>query len=373
MRVLLIKTSSLGDIIHTLPALTDAARAIPGIRFDWVVEENFAEIPRWHPAVDRAIPVAIRRWRKALIKTWMSGEWRRFTRKLVETRYDATIDAQGLLKSALLTRYATIPVHGLDRESAREPLASRLYTHRHAVAKGVHAVERTRALFAQSLGYPLPDTPGEYGLDRKRVLADHAPREDDEGDAPYLVFLHGTTWETKHWPERYWRDLLERAVQAGWTVKLPWGNPAEQARAERLATGLDTVRVLPRLSLSGMAAELAGATACVAVDTGLGHLAAALDVPTISLFGPTNPGFTGAWGPRQIHLAADFPCAPCLKKHCDYQPTADDKAHFDVDTEKPLCFTRIAPQRVWTALETLTVSGPDAHAHAESHPTADGS
>jgi len=128
--------------------------------------------------------------------------------------------------------------------------------------------------------------------------------------------------------------------------------------------------VLPRLSLSGMAAELAGATACVAVDTGLGHLAAALDVPTISLFGPTNPGYTGAWGPRQIHLASDFACAPCLKKHCDYQPTTDDKTRFDVSTENPLCFTRIAPPRVWAALEALLVSRPDVH--AESHPIADG-
>lgn len=347
MRVLLIKTSSLGDIIHALPAVTDAARAIPGIRFDWVVEENYAEIPGWHPAVDRVIPVAIRRWRKAVFRAWASGEWRHFTRQLIQSHYDAAIDAQGLIKSALLTRYATTPVHGLDGDSAREPLASYFYTHRHPVAQGQHAVERVRELFARALGYEIPTGPGSYGLDRERVFASVDHRI--EG-VPYVVCLHGTTWETKHWPEVYWRDLLERAEQAGWAVHLPWGDETERARAERLAKGLAHITVLPRLTLAGMAAELAGAAACVAVDTGLGHLAAALDVPTISLFGPTNPDFTGAWGAGQIHLASNFACAPCLAKHCSYQPTEADRAQFDTERESPLCFTRLNPSRVWDIL-----------------------
>ncbi|HIQ53746.1 MAG TPA: lipopolysaccharide heptosyltransferase I, partial [Pseudomonas pachastrellae] len=146
MRVLLIKTSSLGDVIHTLPALTDAARAIPGIRFDWVVEEGFAEIPSWHPAVDAVIPVAIRRWRKKPLQAVRSGEWGNFKRRLRETQYDLVIDAQGLLKSAWLTRYARAEVVGLDKSSAREPLAARFYQRRLAVAWGQHAVERTRQL-----------------------------------------------------------------------------------------------------------------------------------------------------------------------------------------------------------------------------------
>ncbi|THF57665.1 lipopolysaccharide heptosyltransferase I [Pseudothauera rhizosphaerae] len=351
MRVLLVKTSSLGDIIHTLPALTDAARAIPGIRFDWVVEEAFAEIPAWHPAVDRVIPVAIRRWRKAPLRAWTSGEWRRFTRELLANRHDLTIDAQSLLKSALLTRYAGAPVHGLDRASARERLATWFYTHRHHVARGQHAVARTRALFAHALGYPVPTDAGSYGLDRARVLAD-APSAATDG-RPYLVFLHGTTWATKHWPEACWRRLLETATAAGWPVRLPWGNEDELARAQRLAEGLTDVTVLPRLKLAGIAAQLAGARACVAVDTGLGHLAAALDVPTISLFGPTNPGFTGAWGPGQIHLASDFPCAPCLGKTCTYRPTEADLQHFDAEHDWPPCFTRVAPERVWERLQPL--------------------
>lgn len=346
MRVLLIKTSSLGDVIHSLPALTDAMRAIPGIRFDWVVEEGFAEIPTWHPAVERVIPVALRRWRKNLWQTWRSGEWQRCKAALGARDYDLVIDAQGLLKSALLTRYARGPVAGLDRASAREPLASRFYARGCSVPWGIHAVERVRRLFAEALGYPLPSGSGDYALDRQRLLAGRA-------DEPYLLLLHGTTWATKHWPERYWRELVELLGAQGWAIRLPWGSPDEKARAERLAAGLAHVTVLPKLNLAGVAAELAGARACVAVDTGLGHLAAALDVPTVSLYGPTNPGFTGAYGRGQVHLASDFPCAPCLKKRCAYQPSAEERQRFDLASEQPLCFTRLNPPRVAAELAAL--------------------
>lgn len=350
MRVLVVKTSSLGDIIHTLPALTDAARAIPGIRFDWVVEEGFAEIPKWHPAVDTVIPVAVRRWRLAPWQAIKSGEWGRFKQQVREARYDLVIDAQGLFKSAWLTRYVKkTPVAGMDRHSVREPLASRFYDRRLAVGRGQHAVERLRRLFALALGYDLPDVIGDYGLHPLRPSGSRLA-------TPYVVFLHGTTWDTKHWPEAYWRDLAVRLASAGIDVRLPWGNDAEFARAQRLAAGLNNVKVLPRLNLAGVAAVLAEATACVAVDTGLGHLAAALDVPTLSLFGPTNPVLTGAYGRSQIHLASDWPCAPCLQKKCTYKPTPEDLARFDLKREWPLCFTRLNSERVAGRLSALLLA-----------------
>nr|WP_239482161.1 lipopolysaccharide heptosyltransferase I [Pseudomonas insulae] len=326
---MLIKTSSLGDVIHSLPALTDAARAIPGIQFDWVVEEGFAEIPAWHPAVAEVIPVAIRRWRKSLWQTLKSGEWARFKQRLRANRYDLVIDAQCLLKSAWLTRYAEAPVAGLDANSAREPLASRFYDRRYAVAKGQHALERVRQLFAQALEYPLPQGIADYGLDRHRLA--------DPSGAPYLLFLHGTTWPSKHWPELYWRSLLQRMNELGWAVRLPWGNAIEHARAERLAAGLEHVSVLPRLNLAGIAKVIAGARACVAVDTGLGHLAAALDVPTISLYGPTRPDLVGAFGRSQVHLCAEGPDAGLG------------------DRDKP-CFDSLRPERVALELEALLLS-----------------
>ncbi len=349
MRVLLVKTSSLGDVIHALPALTDAARAIPGIRFDWVVEEGFAELPSWHPAVDKVIPVAIRRWRKNLWQTIKSGEWRRFKESLRANQYDLVIDAQGLVKSALLTRYVKAPVAGPDKQSAREPMASRFYSRRLAVARSQHAVDRMRQLFALALGYDLPKGMGDYGLDVDKLV--ELPRK-----APFVLFLHGTTWDTKHWPEAYWRELAVRLGQLGVQVKLPWGNAEEKARAERIARNLKHVVVLPRLNLAGVAKVLANASACVAVDTGLGHLAAALDVPTLSLFGPTNPALTGAYGRSQIHLASNFPCAPCLQKKCTYVPTVQEQQRFDLKREWPLCFTRLNPERVASRLSALLMT-----------------
>ena len=302
MRVLLIKTSSLGDVIHTLPALTDAAKAIPGIRFDWVVEEGFAEIPSWHPAVDQVIEVAIRRWRKNLWATWRSGQWAAFKRRLGSGSYDLVIDAQGLLKSAWLTRYCVAPVAGFAKDSAREPLASRFYDRAYKVAWGQHAVERTRQLLAQALGYSVPNSVGDYGLNRAQ-MAEGASFD------PYVVFLHGTTWASKHWPEADWRALAEHLNQAGTALRVPWGNEVERQRAERIVQGLACAEVLPKLNLRGVAKAIAGAQACVAVDTGLGHLAAALDVPTISLYGPTLPAKVGAYGRGQVHLCADGPLA----------------------------------------------------------------
>ncbi|MCK9535557.1 MAG: lipopolysaccharide heptosyltransferase I [Pseudomonas sp.] len=327
MRVLLIKTSSLGDVIHTLPALTDAMRANSNIRFDWVVEEGFAEIPRWHPAVDQVIPVAIRRWRKNLLQTWRNGEWYNFKQRVHQQKYDLVIDAQGLLKSAWLTRGVKAPVAGFSRKSAREPLASLFYDRQISVARGQHAVERTRQLFSQALGYSLPLSMGQYSLHRERLMI-------AEQHAPYVVFLHGTTWPSKHWPQAEWRALAELLATEDIAVRIPWGNATEEARAHAIADGLTHVQVLPRLNLTGVAAQIAGAQACVAVDTGLGHLAAALDVPCVSLYGPTLPGLVGAYGQGQVHLCAPGPNAGLGNRYVD-------------------CFASLPAEQVLRALKPL--------------------
>lgn len=294
MRVLIVKTSSMGDVLHTLPALTDATQAIPGIRFDWVVEEGFAQIPGWHAAVDSVIPVAIRRWRKAWFSAPVKAERRAFRQLVQAEQYDAIIDAQGLVKSAaLVTRLAHGTKHGMDWQSAREPLASLFYTRRHHIEKQQHAVERTRELFAKSLGYPKPQTQGDY------AIAQHFLTTRDTAAAPYLVFLHATTRDEKHWPESHWRELIARLAPCGLQIKLLWGAPHEEARAKRLAQGNVNVEVLPRMSLEKVAHVLAGARAVVSVDTGLSHLTAALDRPNITLYGPTDPGLIGGYGKNQ--------------------------------------------------------------------------
>lgn len=305
MRVLLIKTSSLGDIIHTLPALTDAAKAIDGLSVDWVVEEAFTDVPSWHPAVREVIPVAIRRWRKNLWRTWRSGEYANFKHQLLSNEYDLVVDAQSLLKSAWLTRGLNAPVAGPDRQSAREALASYFYDRHYSVPTGIHAVERNRLLFAAALGYQLEQGVVDYGLDRNQIASWQA----DLPQMPYLLFLHGTTWPSKHWPQQYWRELAEHYAAQGMRIYLPWGNQTELLRAEQIAQDLPSVQVLPRLSLTALASYLAAASACVAVDTGLGHLAAALDTPCVSLYGPTSPNLVGAYGANQVHLCASGPNA----------------------------------------------------------------
>ncbi len=200
MRVLLVKTSSMGDVIHTLPAITDARQAIPGIQFDWIVEEGFAEIPAWHPGVAEVIPVAIRRWRKHPLKAALSGEWKRFKERVAATRYDAIIDAQGLLKSAWLTRYAEGPIIGLDRDSAREPIASRFYDVHCNVPWDQHAVERVRLLFARALGYPVPAGIGCYGLDRQKLAGRPSGRSFSFCTAPPGPASIGQRCIGSNWP-----------------------------------------------------------------------------------------------------------------------------------------------------------------------------
>ncbi|MCL2899306.1 lipopolysaccharide heptosyltransferase RfaC [Brenneria tiliae] len=295
MRVLIIKTSSMGDVLHTLPALTDAMLALPGIEFDWVVEEGFAQIPGWHPAVSRVLPVAIRRWRKS----WFSAKTRRerahFKQQLRKYRYDAVIDAQGLIKSAaLVTRLARGKKHGLDYRSAREPLASWFYNYRHHVGRRQHAVERVRELFAASLHYKKPAERGDYAIAAR--FLDQLPADANQ----YLVFLHATTRDEKHWPESRWRELISQLEPSGLRIKLPWGAEHEHQRALRLAAGFSHVEVLPRLTLQQVAEVLAGARAMVSVDTGLSHLTAALDRPNITLYGPTDPGLIGGYGLNQV-------------------------------------------------------------------------
>ncbi|RDI44596.1 lipopolysaccharide heptosyltransferase I [Aquicella lusitana] len=337
MRVLLIKTSSMGDIIHTLPALTDAGKAVPGIIFDWLVEDAFVDIPRWHPCVDKIIPVALRRWRKGIFSRDTRAEWKTLRGKLDQQRYDLILDAQGLVKSAFLAFFTKGLRAGLGWRSAREKLASLAYQRKCTVNFHQHAIVRMRSLFAQALGYHVPETLPEFNLDRQQFQQPSQPEN-------YLVFLHGTTWVTKQWPEKYWIELGELAAAAGFRIKMSGGNALEMERAERMAKQCAAIEVIPYLGIAGMAALLANAKGAVSVDTGFGHLAAALDVPTVSLYGPTNPAFTGALGRTSIHLATPFSCAPCLSRTCSYKTPS---------SVTPACFGTLPPQRVWEAMQGL--------------------
>jgi len=280
-KILLVRLSSLGDIVHTFPAVTDIARHVPSPEIHWAVDESFAELPALHPAVARTIPVALRRWRRRLVSP---GSWRELAalrRALTETTYDTILDAQGLLKSAIVARLARGPRHGHAARTAREPLAACLYGYRHVAPRGEHAVFQYRALAAETFGYR--HAPGiDYGL-----AVPPPPASAPEGR--YAVLFHSTSREPKLWAEERWVALGERLEAAGVKCVLPWGSAGERARAERLALKLSRPIIPDRMRYAEVAGLLAHATVVVGLDTGLMHLAAAVKTPVVGIYCDSSP------------------------------------------------------------------------------------
>lgn len=294
--ILLIKTSSMGDVVHNLPVVGDILSAFPGAQIDWVVEEAFAAIAQLHPGVGRVVPVALRRWRRRLFESRTRHEVGEFSRQLRATAYDAVIDTQGLLKSAVLARLARGIRHGLDWKSSREPLRF-LYDRTYSIPWSLHAVRRNRELAARALGYMLPEG-FHYGIAATATGMEALARTLPAGfpDARYAVLLHATSAAIKEWPEQNWADLGTRLAQAGVRSVLPWGSEAERHRSQRLAGAIPDALVPPRLELDLLAALLAGAAVVAGVDTGLAHLSVALGRPTIGIYCATDPAATGLCG-----------------------------------------------------------------------------
>jgi len=274
-RILLVKTSSMGDLVHTLSALEEARFYEPGLTVDWVSEEAFADVARLSSAVARVIPVAQRRWRKSWWSSATRTDIKAFIRELRSTHYDCVIDAQGLLKSAWITRMARCDSGqrwGFDWASAREPIASLILDRRANAPASLHAIERLRQLFGAALGYTPAGAVRYLGLYR----SDPSQRE--------IFFLHGTSRTLKSWPVPCWIELGRALAADGYRVALPWGSPAEQASARVIADGIgQAARVLPRQSIADLAGALKAAAGSIGVDTGLMHLSVAIGCPTVAV------------------------------------------------------------------------------------------
>lgn len=312
-RILLVKTSSLGDVIHNLPVVHDILQHAPQAHIDWLVEESFADIPRLHTGVSNVITLAFRRWRKQFLsqKTWQ--EIAGFKQLIRQNQYDAVIDTQGLLKSALAMRYALGTKHGYDKQSIREPLASCFYDKTYAISYQQHAVARNRALCALSLGYAIPTDAPDYGMPTER-MAIHPHTSDLQSD--YMIALHGTSRDSKLWPVDHWVELGKQLALQNLNMVLPWASDAEHARATIISQQIPGSVVLPKLSISELAGVIANAKAAVGVDTGLSHFAAALNIPTIAIYTDTNPALTGV-------MAGKF--APAINLGGIHQtPTVED-------------------------------------------------
>jgi len=289
--VLFVKTSSLGDVIHHMPALTEAIRRCPGLGFSWVVEELIAPLVRLHPGVREVIPVASRRWRRSLASRSTWCEMRSFAHALRAKEYAAVIDTQGLVRSALVTRVARGRRHGYDAASVRERAASLFYDVRHRVARDQHAIARNRALTGLALGYA-PEGAPDFGLDRTQLAPPSRER--------YAVLLHATARPDKEWPVQHWIALGQALRAHGLGMVLPWATEAERQRSQLIAAAVPAAEVPDLRPLDAVARLIAGASLVIGVDTGLLHLAAALGVPLVAVFAGSEPDLTGPIGQGPI-------------------------------------------------------------------------
>ena len=352
MNILIVKTSSMGDVIHTLPAITDLSNHCKNnnieFKIDWVVEESFIDIAKLHPAVDNITSVNIRRWSKDFFSLKNLQEIKSFIKSLRLKKYDYIIDAQGLLKSAILTKLAKLTDsksfrHGLDKNSSRGKYISWAYNKKYYINTDLHAIDRIRLLFSKIFNYDIKDYDNLEELDYG-VKLNHASSTSSSHDLnikPYLVFFHATTWESKKWPKDYWRDLIKLALDNGYNIKLSSGNPTELSDSENLAEqyASNQVEVMPIMSIAKLINIISNSSGVVCVDTGLGHLAAALAKPGVGIYGATNPNLTAIKAHRFININSNYQCAPCLQRECS---RLSDSNHIN-----PPCYQELTASRIW--------------------------
>ena len=336
MKLLLVKTSSLGDVLHTLPAVTDLSLAHPDWELHWLLEPAYAPIAALHPFVRRVWPFSLR----DLKRHW----WRApqaiqaLRRELRRQGYAGVLDSQGLVKSALLARLPGVPVFGLDRHSAREPLACRAYHRTATVSWDLPATERNRYLFADLLGYAKPQ-----GRPEARLRVPPASRERAlvEACRPFVWGFHGSARANKLWPQEHWAALAESLASRGLNLLLPAGNVAERDRVTALSHRCANVRLLPALAVADILALLPLGRAFVGVDTGFSYLASAVDLRGVTLYGPTADE-QSPYAPRQLVLHSPRSCAPsCSRLRCA------------LPAPYAACMSAIAPESVLAALTPL--------------------
>ena len=298
LRILIVKLSSLGDVVHTMPVVHDILAAHPGAVIDWVVEPGFAPLLRRVQGIGTVIECALRRWSKAWWTAPVRAEWRAFRGRLQQHPYDAVIDLQGLTKSAVIARLAHGVSYGLANQTegaSHEWPARWLVDHAISVPARIHAMDRARVLVGAALRYA-PEGAPRYGLRA-------SPSMGKAASAPTVVFVHGSSRDDKLWPQASWVQLGKRFLAAGWSIALPQANEAEQTRAEMIAAAWQfdqsmRIEVWPNLSLDAVVDRMAAAQGVIGVDSGLSHIAVALDLPHVQLY-----NFSTAWrtGPQAEH------------------------------------------------------------------------
>ncbi len=332
-KILLVKLSALGDVVQTLPVLAALKRERPELRIHWAVEEEQAGLLEGHPLIDRLLVFPRRRILRLIRHPRTLGQGlalaRAFVRTLRAESYDAVLDLQGLLKSALVVALARSPRKvgfANHREGSTWVLTEKLPPYdpdQHAVRRYLSAAACLGGL-EEPVEFPLPPHPSAREVSRRKGLP--AP--------PWVVFIPATRWRTKLWPEKGWRELASRISGLG--LPLLWvGGPGDQAYISGLA--VKGLNLSGKLTLKELAGVLSGAAAVVSVDTGPMHLAAAIGRPVVALFGPTAPWRTGPFGKGHRVLRAGLPCSPCFRRSC----------------QDPRCLSEISPEEVFAALREV--------------------
>jgi len=303
VNILIVRVSSLGDVVHNMPMLADLRRHVPDAQIDWVVEESYASLVRLNGAVRNVIPFALRRWRKSLDKPATRAEMQAFRNALRATAYDLVFDTQGLIKTGLVMRMARLAPGGrriglanATEGSGYEGLSRLFHSESVPVGRRTHAVQRAREVAAAALGYAV-DGPADFNLRAPDLQPDWLPLQ------PYAVFFHGTARAAKQWPEANWIALGNQLTAHGLALLLPWGSAAEQDAARRIAAGIPGAQVLSKLPLMEAVTLAQRAALAVGVDTGLTHIAAAFERPTVELYCDSPRWKTeGNWSPRIVNL-----------------------------------------------------------------------
>ncbi|WP_442783093.1 lipopolysaccharide heptosyltransferase I [Collimonas fungivorans] len=307
MNILIVRVSSLGDVVHNMPMVSDIRRHYPDANIDWVVEEGYVGLVRMNPDVRRIIPIALRRWRKSLLSAATRAEISNFRQQLKLDAYDVVFDTQGLLKTSAVMRMARLAPGGqriglanATEGSGYEPLSRIFHTRSVEVGLHTHAVLRAREVAAKALGYSVEGV-ADFNMHPPAMAPADCPAW--LPDTPYAVFFHGTARAAKQWPNSSWISIAAVLAERGLLVLLPWGSDAEKANAEQLASQMSNARVLPKLPLMEAVLLAQRAALVIGVDTGLTHIAAAFNRPTIELYCDSPRWKTeGNWSPQIVNL-----------------------------------------------------------------------
>ncbi|TFZ05992.1 lipopolysaccharide heptosyltransferase I [Ramlibacter henchirensis] len=306
MNILIVKLSSLGDVVHAMPAVQDIHVSMPHARIDWVVERAFAPLVQRCEGVRRAVPLELRRWSRSPLSPATRHGWRAFRHSLREVAYDAVLDLQGLTKSALVARAARLSAAGKRYALANQTEGSSYEAPTRWLADVAvpvpsrsHAVQRSRELCAMSLGYAMPTTL-RWGLLARPVRA---------AERPCIAFVHGTSREDKCWPQEHWLRLGRQLVEEGFAIGLPHGSDLEQQRSAAIAAGIGAHAVVwPRMDLAALTDRLAGCAGVIGVDSGLSHIAVALELPHVQVYNFDTAWRTGPIGPGPHRSVYGSPC-----------------------------------------------------------------